>query len=145
MDCVHISEFMKTYTGTKTIKATPMTRGEYNELRGWKVPDNEDPRDKGYLVEYPEGGKNVDGFDGYLSWSPKKQFEDTYKISETHVDRMEIELSELSNRIEKAQKFLDDADPTIHSKKTLDMLSEQVKAMKEYQNILSKRIQAVHE
>ena len=61
---------MKQYIGTKIIKAKPMTRGEYNDLRGWKVPADEDYRDKGFLVEYS---------DGYISWSPEKQFNDAYR------------------------------------------------------------------
>lgn len=132
---------MRTYTGTKTIKATPMTRGEYNGLRGWKVPDNEDPTDAGYIVEYPGGGTNVDGFDGYVSWSPARQFEDAYKPSGTYVERMEIELSDLSDRIHKAQGFLQHADPAFYDKEELDMLSDQIDSMIEYHNILSERIQ----
>lgn len=56
---------MKQFIGTKIIKAMPMTRGEYNKLRGWNIPKDENPDDKGYLVEYS---------DGYISWSPLKQF-----------------------------------------------------------------------
>lgn len=58
------------FIGTKEIEATPMTRGEYNKYRGWEIPQNENPNDDGYLLKYN---------DGYISWSPKKQFEDTYK------------------------------------------------------------------
>ena len=61
---------MKQYIGTKIIKAKPMTRGEYNTFRGWKIPENENPADEGYLVEYS---------DGYISWSPKKQFDEAYR------------------------------------------------------------------
>lgn len=61
---------MKTYIGTKIIKATPMTRGEYNKHRGWKIPDNENPDDEGYLVQYDKS---------YQSWSPKEVFELAYR------------------------------------------------------------------
>ncbi len=61
---------MKRYIGTKIIKAKPMTRGEYNHYRGWDIPENENPEDNGYLVEYS---------DGYQSWSPEKQFKDAYR------------------------------------------------------------------
>lgn len=71
---------MQYYYGTKRIAAKPMTRGEYNEFRGWKLPENESGADEGYLVEYLDGGKpNVDGFAGYVSWSPKQQFDNAYK------------------------------------------------------------------
>lgn len=61
---------MKTYIGTKIIEAKPMTRGDYNIFRGWKIPENENPEDGGYLVKYP---------DGYISWSPKEVFEEAYR------------------------------------------------------------------
>ena len=48
------------------VEAKPMTRGAYNKKRGWTVPANENPKDKGYIVKYP---------DGYVSWCPKAQFE----------------------------------------------------------------------
>lgn len=69
-----------TYIGTKVIKAVAMTRLAYNELRGWAVPEDENPADDGYLVEYLDGGKaNVPGYEGYVSWSPKDIFERAYK------------------------------------------------------------------
>ncbi|MDA4969322.1 hypothetical protein PGJ79_17355 [Acinetobacter baumannii] len=29
---------MVAYIGTKSVLATPMTRGEYNEYQGWQIP-----------------------------------------------------------------------------------------------------------
>ena len=60
---------MKHYIGVKAVKASPMTRGEYNLYRGWTIPLDENPADEGYLVEYDTG---------YQSWSPKKAFERSY-------------------------------------------------------------------
>jgi hypothetical protein len=71
---------MQTYIGTKIINAMPMTRASYNALRGWTVPTGENPFDEGYLVEYTDGGKpNHQDFAGYVSWSPKAQFEGAYR------------------------------------------------------------------
>lgn len=71
---------MQTYYGTKRLKATPMTRLEYNNLRGWQLPADECGEDAGYLVEYADGGKpNVPGCIGYVSWSPKDVFEASYQ------------------------------------------------------------------
>lgn len=71
---------MKTYIGTKTLHAQPMTRGEYNAYRGWQLPDGEDPADEGYLVEYQDGGKANDSrHAGYISWSPADVFERSYR------------------------------------------------------------------
>lgn len=60
---------MRKFIGVKQIEAKPMTRGEYNAYRGWTIPADENPKDEGYLVKYN---------DGYISWSPKKQFEEAY-------------------------------------------------------------------
>ena len=40
---------MKKYVGTKQIEARPMTRGDYNNYRGWQIPAEENPADEGYL------------------------------------------------------------------------------------------------
>ena len=69
-----------TYIGTKMIRATPMTRADYNTLRGWELPANERGEDDGYLVEYLDGGQaNQAGFDGYVSWSPRDVFDRAYR------------------------------------------------------------------
>lgn len=62
----------KAYIGMKQIDAIPMDLGNYNIYRGWKMPDNEDPKAPGYIVRYP---------DNYVSWSPKKTFDEAYSIS----------------------------------------------------------------
>lgn len=73
---------MKLYYGTKLLGAKPMTRGDYNIFRGWVPPRGEDPDEEGYLVEYMDGGKpNIEGREGYVSWSPKDVFESSYKSS----------------------------------------------------------------
>lgn len=68
------------YVGTKAVKALPMTLGEYNDYRGWSIPENEDGTDPGYLVEYLDGGEaNHDKHKGYISWSPQAVFDKSYK------------------------------------------------------------------
>ena len=62
---------MRQYVGTKMIHAEPMTRGEYNQYRGWQIPENENPEDEGYHIVYP---------DGYESWSPQKHLNDPVKM-----------------------------------------------------------------
>ena len=61
---------LSNYIGVKLLKAKSMTRLVYNTYRGWKMPNDENPDDNGYLVVYP---------DGYESWSPKPQFEEAYR------------------------------------------------------------------
>lgn len=60
------------YLGVKIVKAAPLLLGDYNTLRGWQIPANEDPMAQGYLVKYT---------DGYISWCPKEQFEETNEPS----------------------------------------------------------------
>lgn len=71
---------MKTYLGTKVVKALPMNRQKYNDYRGWKLPDGEDGSDEGMLVEYTDGGKsNHPDHEGYISWSPLDVFSNAYR------------------------------------------------------------------
>jgi len=71
---------MKEHYGTKKIASMPMTRAAYNQYRGWELPANENGDDEGYLVEYLDGGKpNDDRHKGYISWSPKEQFDAAYQ------------------------------------------------------------------
>jgi len=63
---------MLNYIGTKRIKAEPMTLGAYNKHRGWDIPDDEDPASAGYIIHY---------LDGYISWSPLKQFDEAYRLT----------------------------------------------------------------
>lgn len=71
---------MRKYIGTKLILAKPLLRGEYNRYRGWKTPDNEDPTDEGYLVEYLDSPGSVHpNHLNYISWSPKAVFDKSYR------------------------------------------------------------------
>lgn len=71
---------MNVYIGTKMIQAKPMNRLAYTDYRGWELPSNENGEDEGYLVEYMDGGKaNHPDHAGYISWSPKEQFEQAYR------------------------------------------------------------------
>ena len=71
---------MKQFIGVKLINAKPMTRLQYNIFRCWDLPADENGADEGFLVEYLDGGKgNVEGYAGYVSWSPKDVFERAYR------------------------------------------------------------------
>ena len=37
---------MKDYIEVKVVEAEPMSRGEYNAYRGWKIPSDENPADE---------------------------------------------------------------------------------------------------
>lgn len=80
------------YIGIKQLNATPMTRGGYNEFRGWTTPDNEDGEDKGYMVTYP---------DGYVSWSPKDVFEEAYRPMKNMSFSLALELVKSGKRVQR--------------------------------------------
>lgn len=103
---------MKTYIGTKIIQATPMTRLDYNIYRGWGLPADENGADEGYLVEYTDGGKGNDSrHAGYISWSPKAQFDAAYlEIGDVsgmpaHQQRVVAEKAELDDKKGKLSAF----------------------------------------
>lgn len=73
-----------TYIGIKVVNAKSMNRKEYNDFRGWVVPENENPNDDGYLVEYTDSKvqPELEGkANGYVSWSLKDVFERTYAVA----------------------------------------------------------------
>lgn len=80
---------MNHYIGTKLVVAQKMNKEEYCKLRGWAVPENEDPNEAGYLVEYSGSpNQNHPDYKNYISWSPAVVFEGAYepldKLSFSH-------------------------------------------------------------
>lgn len=134
---------MPVYQGTKTLKARPMTRGEYNRYRGWHAPVDEDLSERGYLVEYTDGGKGNDPrHAGYISWSPADVFEKTYRSAGTFQDRVRIELAELQERGDKLAAFV--SSDAIHKLPADEQnrLGRQLTVMIEYRAVLEERIAA---
>ena len=138
---------MKSYIGTKIIRAISMNRQAYNDLRGWKVPDDENPHDEGYLVEYMDGGTpNMPGFDGYVSWSPKAQFEAAYvemrdvSALEPHQIRVVGEKAELDYKRAKLIAFI--TSPAFQEVETAEKnrLTRQLTFMDDYSAVLGERI-----
>lgn len=136
-----------TYVGTKVIHAVAMTRLDYNILRGWELPADENGEDNGYLVQYADGGKpNVAGFDGYVSWSPADVFARAYDVGvrkepSTFISRMRDEFDELSDRYHKLDSFV--TGPNFSKLPDIEQedLTVQRGAMHEYLQVLSRRIE----
>jgi len=83
---------MKTYIGTKLINAKPMTRQQYNDFRGWSLPEDENGDDAGFLVEYIDGGKpNTEQYSGYVSWSPDEVFNNSYRAIDSMTFGLAVE------------------------------------------------------
>lgn len=129
----------------KTVKRLAMNRLDYKVYRGWTLPDDENGEDEGYLVEYTDGGKTNDPrHEGYISWSPKAQFDNGYKkitscykqrvIDEKHV--LDVKAKALSEFIGNNPLF-DDIDP-----EEQERMKEQNDIMWQYSEILGKRIDA---
>ena len=147
---------MKKYTGVKEILAKPMNRKEYNDYRGWELPSDENGEDEGFLVEYiqSETSPNVNHSDhkGYISWSPKDVFEESY--IDTNVD-LEVKgydfqphqmrvWEEFDNLNVKCSALSDFTD-TDFFKESIDLeeqkkLKQQLIVMKAYRSILTDRI-----
>jgi hypothetical protein len=80
-----------------------MTRLAYNEYRGWTLPADENGADEGYLVEYLDGGKpNHPSHAGYISWSPKAQFDVAYRPTTGMTFGLAIEALKAGKRVSRA-------------------------------------------
>lgn len=91
------------YIGTKAVQGWPMDRAAYNVYRGWALPENENGADEGYLVEYLDGGKpNDERHTGYISWSPKEQFENAYRPCAAMTFGLAIEAMKRGERVARA-------------------------------------------
>ena len=137
---------MQNYVGTKMILAMPMSRQEYNEYRGWEVPKDERGNDAGYLVEYTDGVSNHPEHRGYISWSPKGQFDMAYlnlgqmQGYAPHEQRVIGELAQLEQRLSALQKFTkDDRFLKLHFK-TRELMQDQLRVMTRLAFILEERI-----
>lgn len=136
------------YIGTKTVKAVAMSRAAYNEYRGWELPKDENGEDEGYLVEYTDGGQsNHPNHAGYISWSPKAQFEAAYLllgdlgVMAPHLQRLVGEHRQLKDRFQKLYAFV--YDNTLYqslSTKTQELLNKQLVVMEQYLTILEERL-----
>lgn len=122
---------LKTYLGTKTVKACPMSRlNAEKELDRIINPARND--EDGYLVEYK---------DGYRSWCPKSAFEEAYRTASTFIDRMHIECDELSKRRDSLHDFFN--TPKFKELDNFDqyLLLHQYTAMGDYLSVLKIRIE----
>ncbi len=143
-----MNKTMHTYIGTKIIRAIPMTRGGYNVFRGWTVPPDERPEDEGYLVEYLDGGApNTKEFAGYVSWSPKAQFEAAYvhisygeNLTEGYQLRVAGEKAELDARREKLFAFTKTSAFDALERREKSLLSRQLVLMDDLSSVLGERI-----
>ena len=122
---------MKKYVSRKVVQAEPMNELQAVEL-GYARP-NEDNHEwrEGYHVLYP---------DGYHSWCPKKQFEESSRCAETFVDRLFIESDELRERITSLKSFMYTGKYNSLEPSQRICMERQLGAMTSYSSILEDRI-----
>ena len=125
---------MKKYIETKEVSATPAWRldGKIYPKDG-QVPRSMN-REDGYKVVYE---------DGYERWLPKDVFEKAYKPADTFLDRLYIEDTELKEKYNKCNAFVDSDKfrETIKEDYPSFLLYLQREAMGSYLGTLHNRIE----
>ena len=138
---------MVEYIGTKIVKAKPMKLGDYNNYRGWTIPEDEDPEREGYLVKY---------LDDYVSWSPKEIFEEAYVRTDNNKlaitakgmnskdfkDRFKAEFKQLVIRVQGLSNMLEkmkNGTLEFTPKCSYEILNRQLEYMKDYKGVLEER------
>lgn len=69
----------KDYVRKGLVHAKPMTRGEYNDWRGWDTPADENKNDMGYMTEDDAERANTHFSIGYISWMEKEAFHNAHE------------------------------------------------------------------
>lgn len=120
---------MKKYIGTKEVSATPAWRVDgIVYLKDEAVPQGMNKED-GYKVVY-----------GDENWISKEVFEKKYKLADTYLDRIRIEIDDLRDKYNKLRNFIlsDEYWALPFCKRRI--LSKQWSIMKDYISILEERI-----
>lgn len=131
---------MKKYVGKKEVKAMPITLGQFIAETGKNPYENDDEmhgnNEEGYIVEHDNG---------FSEWVPAEQFENEYQCSETYIDRMLIEATDLNLKSAKLGNFLNSEKHESLSDQKKNLLNAQYAAMASYSTILSERIRVEQE
>lgn len=131
---------MTAYFSTYIVNATPMSRGEYNKHRGWKLPAGECPSDSGYLVSNIESGTE--------SWVTKALFESsTYELESLeglfpYQRRLIGERAYLKGMLRKLDNALKKPGFLSMPYAERQLLISQARAMTQYLSKLNQRIEA---
>ncbi|MBT1285926.1 DUF2829 domain-containing protein [Phocaeicola dorei] len=128
---------MKKYIGTKQVEAEPMTVSEFYQLThqsqyGDMVEDGKGDLN-GYRVVYE------DGFEG---WMQEDEFKKSYKVVDTFLDRLHVEMRDLYEKMDKLAPFVESGkiDEVVTDKYQNYLLRLQHRIMSRYINVLECRI-----
>ena len=113
----------------------PMTRLEYNQFRGWALPEGEDPNDPGYLMDF--------GF--HTAWWPADVVDKAFMVlpsAPSYQQRVRGEHKQLLDRQEKLTVFI--TSPAFSSLVPAEQirLSKQFHLQKQLLEVLGLRIAA---
>lgn len=131
---------MVAFAGTSMVHAATMTRQEYNDYRGWQLPEGENGSDVGYIIEDRAGKKNTEELEGFVQWLPKDEFLRKFASAETPQDRVRLEQRELYTKLDALENFLDKGQPDFIDDEQWALLKEQQLYMDAYNDVLTKRI-----
>ena len=112
----------------------PMTRLEYNQFRGWALPEGEDPNDPGYFMDF--------GF--HTAWWPADVVDKAFVMlpsAPSYQQRVHGEHKQLLDRQEKLTVFI--TSPAFSSLVPAEQirLSKQFHLQKQLLEVLSQRIE----
>lgn len=127
----------RSYISTQMFTAVNMTREKYCLIRERDLLDTENPRDKGYMVTYP---------DGHKTWIPKARFEaDAISLPslvglEPYQQRLLGERAQLEARLFKLKNAINRPTFGLLPAKERGLLVSQSRAMGQYLARLNDRI-----
>lgn len=128
---------MKKYIRKKEILAQPIGYIEFQQYIGIEQYIDIDSE---AMVNKP--GYMIESRDGLLFWKSKEDFERSYKPSETFLDRLIVEHSELEEKYKMLSAFIDGNKAFSGLDKIeKDDLAHQQVIMKEYLMVLNARIE----
>ena len=128
---------MKKYIGTKQIEAEPMTVSEFYHLT----------RQSQYGEMIENGERDLNGYrvvyeDGFEGWMQEDEFKKSYKVADTVLDRLHIEMRDLYEKMDKLSPFIESGkiDEVVTDKYQNYLLRLQHYIMSRYINVLECRI-----
>lgn len=131
-----------TYVGNSIVHALPMTRGEYNTLRGWTVPPDENADDNGYVIQ--------EGRTQHLNWKPQDVFEKIYDINlrvrqepKNLIDSLVEERDEIRDRVAEVSNLIHSPSFDLLNPEQQADFHLQLRAMNMYLDVLESRVNKV--
>lgn len=92
-----------TLFGSRFVLGYPMTRLQYNSLRGWDLPSDENGDDAGLLIENLTNSKpNTDFLNGYVSWQTIEQANAEFRQTGNFTFGMAIEALKMGHKVQRS-------------------------------------------